>query len=83
MTAGGEAMTRATTPRTSLYVTPAERRALRELAAALGLTVSRGPGAGELGSVAALASRLAAAYARDPAGTRERVAALLGPTPGS
>lgn len=46
--------------------TEVQTAAMREIAAVLGHTVTRGPGAGELGSVGSLFKALADAYAEQP-----------------
>jgi hypothetical protein len=56
-------------PRTSFDITREDMASLRALAASLGLFISRGPGAGELGNITQLLTRLAVAYRSDPAGT--------------
>ena len=68
-------------PRTSFDVTREDMAALRALAAELGLVISRGPGAGELGNITQLLTRLAAAYRRDRARTVDGVATLVGLPP--
>ena len=56
-------------PRTSFDITREDMASLRALAASLGLYISRGPGAGELGNITQLLTRLAVAYRHDPADT--------------
>jgi hypothetical protein len=56
-------------PRTSFDITRDDMASLRALAASLGLFISRGPGAGELGNITQLLTRLAVAYRHDPEGT--------------
>ncbi len=50
----------------TVHLTRDEMTALRSLALAFGLTVPKGPGAGELGNVRALLASFARAYQEDP-----------------
>ena len=67
-------------PRTSFDITREDMASLRELAATLGLFISRGPGAGELGNITQLLTRLAVAYRHDPAGTSAMLQRLFATT---
>jgi hypothetical protein len=67
--------------KSTIFVDEADAATLRELAAALGFTISRGPGAGEMGNIRALLQHIAAA-ARQPFGQQLLVTLLTAhPTP--
>lgn len=68
-------------PRTSLNVTGEQMAALRDLAASLGLVITRGPGAGEIGNVSALMARLAESHRAAPTATHEAISEIITPTP--
>ncbi len=64
-------------PRTSFDITREDMAALRALAAELGLFIRRGPGAGQLGNITQLLTRLAAAYRHDRARTAAALRGLI------
>lgn len=63
--------------RTSFDLTGEEMAALRELAAALGYMTTRGPGAGQIGSITAMLARLARTYDERPKDTALRFEEIL------
>lgn len=61
--------------KSTIFIDEPDAATLRELAAALGYTISRGPGAGQTGNIRALMSYIAVC-AREPYGMQTLIALL-------